>query len=230
LPLSPESVKKFNNTAAWQFFKKTEGLPYGFHNLFTGWIDTASGNYPPPLTSPLAMLVMSFGEVLLPMIVGESLKTFDFLAQTFNHRLGTTNLTLNQVYAEAGKRGLVFDDVAVMPELDSWTFVDDNQVGPSMVCDVFVMRIWKAGGMFGNLTDLIQAGEFTNPDAYTLKIFDSNYQRPAQCVAADPDSQFCQLLGEYRMVLRGYNTAMPFAHMRENCPGLPPLYQRPANC
>lgn len=50
-----------------------------------------------------------------------------------------------------------------MPELDEWIFEDDNGTkGPSMVCDVFVMRMWKAAGIFGNITDQIQAAEFTN--------------------------------------------------------------------
>jgi len=40
LPLSEESRKKFNVTAAVEFFKKVEGLPYGYHNFLFGWIDT----------------------------------------------------------------------------------------------------------------------------------------------------------------------------------------------
>lgn len=36
LPLSPEVEKRFNVTAAINFFNSVEGLPYGFHNQFTG--------------------------------------------------------------------------------------------------------------------------------------------------------------------------------------------------
>ena len=36
LPLSEESRKKFNQTAAEEFFKKVEGLPYGYHNFLFG--------------------------------------------------------------------------------------------------------------------------------------------------------------------------------------------------
>jgi len=85
-------------------------------------------------------------------------------------------------------------------------------------------------GFFGNLTDQIQAGEFTNWDAYSLKIFNGDYVRPQQCVAVDPDSQFCQLLGKYRMSLPDYNTVVPYAHMRERCPSLPPKYIKPVGC
>ncbi len=59
-----------------------------------------------------------------------------------------------------------------------------------MVCDVLVCEVWKAGGLFGNITDSIQCTEFTNFDAYSLNIFDTNYERPMDCVVADPDSQY----------------------------------------
>jgi len=173
------------------------------------------------------MVLASWAEwVLIPE--GE---TFDYLRQTLNYRLGTTGLSINQCYMEAAKKGLTFEDLVTLPEQDAWTFQDANgQNGPSMVCDVFVMRMWKAAGVFGALNDEIQAAEFTNWDAYSLKIFDSNYVRPPQCVAADPDSQFCQLLGEYRMSLPDYNSFAPYAHMREKCPSTPPLYIKPTGC
>jgi len=37
-------------------------------------------------------------------------------------------------------------------------------------------------------------------------------------------------MGTHRMELPGYNTIEPYAHMNENCPSLPPLYERPAGC
>lgn len=43
---------------------------YDKHNLFTGWIDTTEDNYPPPLSSHLAFLIMSFGEYLLQKEMG----------------------------------------------------------------------------------------------------------------------------------------------------------------
>jgi len=230
LPLSPAVAKKFNATAAIEFFNSVEGLPYGFHNLFTGWIDTHHHNFPGNLTAELAILLMPYGDYLLRQYlqVGE---TFDFLSQTINKRLNTNGLDIIDVYMEIQKRGKSIMDVVVMPEQDSWIFEDSNGVkGPSMVCDVLVMRLWKAGGIFGSLTDLIQGTEFTNWDAYSLNIFDGNYKRPQQCVDADPNSQFCQLLGKYRMSLPDYNTVEPYAHMREKCPTVPPKYIKPKGC
>uniref|UniRef100_A0A6B2L2L9 Uncharacterized protein n=1 Tax=Arcella intermedia TaxID=1963864 RepID=A0A6B2L2L9_9EUKA len=230
IPLDPLVASKFNASAAWEFFSTVEGLPYGFHNLFTGWIDTPEDNYPPPLTSQLVQLLAPFAEWLLQKEIGIG-QTYDFLTQGLNYRLGTKGLTLNQAYMEASKRGISFTELVTMPEQDSWTFVDSNGVvGPSMVCDVFVSSMWKVGGIFGDLKDSIQVTEFTDWDAYTLKIFDANYKRPAACVAADPDIPFCQILGKYRMNLPDYNTYTPFPNMRQKCPTLPPNYIKPPNC
>lgn len=157
LPLSPEMAKKFDADAAYKFFLSVKGLPYGFHNLFTGWIDTAEDNYPPPLTSHLAQLLAPFGEWLISTELGVSChyvkthfiqlgETFDFIGQGLNLRLGTKGLSIEDAYMTASKRSISFTQLVTMPELDSWVFTDGNGVsGPSMVCDVFVTRMWKAG-------------------------------------------------------------------------------------
>jgi len=183
------------------------------------------------LTSKLVHLLAPFGEWLTQkeLKLGE---TYDFITEGLNHRLGTKGLTMDATFMEAQKRGISFTQLVTMPEQDSWIFDngDGMRSGPSMVCDVFVTRMWKAGGLFGALTDKFQATEFTDWDAYTLAIFDPNYIRPPQCVAADPDLPFCQLLGKYRMYIPDYNTAIPYAHMRERCPTLPPNYTKPVGC
>lgn len=40
MPLSDEKRAQFNETAAREFFWRTEGLPYGYHNFLYSWIDT----------------------------------------------------------------------------------------------------------------------------------------------------------------------------------------------
>jgi len=174
------------------------------------------------------MLLASYAE----WILAQEGKTYDYLAQTLNKRLGTEGLSINQAYMEASKKGINFTQLLTIPERDEWVFQDaDGISGPSMVCDVFVTRMWKAAGVFSSdLVNQIQATEFTNWDAYSLNIFDSNYVRPKICVEADPNSQFCQLLGKYRMALPDYNSVAPYPHMRENCPSTPPKYIKPVGC
>lgn len=68
-------------------------------------------------------------------------------------------------------------------------------------------------------------------DAYMLKIFENNMTRlPNWCNNRDEKVPFCQILGEYRMELPDYNTLEPYAKMNENCPSLPPNYERPVSC
>ena len=48
-----------------------------------------------------------------------------------------------ECYYEAAKKGISLQELVLMPELDEWTFVNDEgtKPGPSMVCDVFVTRV-----------------------------------------------------------------------------------------
>jgi len=228
LPFSDESIAKFDVQKAIDFFKMTEGLPYGFHNMVFCWLDTIESNFPEPLSAQFLTVALPIALELLKL--GE---TEDIARQALNFRLnnGTQNLTIRDCYTEAGKRGLSFPELYVIPEQDSWMYsFADGRKGPSMVCDVFVTSMWKAGGLFGNLTDLIQATEFTNFDAYSLNFFNSTFVRPQICQDADPQLNYCQLMGKYRMDMVGWNTIQPYPHMREKCPSLPPKYYRPPGC
>lgn len=84
LPLSPESRAIFNETAAYEWFKTVEGLPYGYHNFLFGWIDTPDKSYPPLLDPDLLPVIFSVLEKLLPNVVNI------FYTQALNKRLGTT--------------------------------------------------------------------------------------------------------------------------------------------
>jgi hypothetical protein len=202
LPLSKEARSKFNATNALNFFKKTEGLLYGYQNMIFGQIDTATENLPFPAS-------LELGQILIPLImkkIGQSYYS-DMLTQGLNNRLfGTTkrNLTTWECYAESYKRNMTISEFVTQPELDSWTYdFPNNRTGPSMVCDVFVCKMWVEGGIFGNIT--FNCGEFTNLDIYSLKIFDTTTPRPSECITADPQLEYCQLMGAYRMHLHHYN-------------------------
>lgn len=56
---------------------------------------------------------------------------------------------------------------------------------------MFVCKMWKAGGIFGDAAKDINCGEFTNTDDYKLDIFEKNFTRPEVCVKADPDNPLC---------------------------------------
>ncbi len=223
LPLSRESRANFNATKAWQFYRTVKGLTYGFQNMAFGLLDTAEENLPYPFSLELAAIAT-------PMVVKRlklSLAT-DLLTQALNKRLGTRNLTTWQCFAAAYARNLTLAQLVTMPEQDTWQYdYDGGRTGPAMVCDVFVSRMWKEGGVFGALSDQINTSEFTDLDIYSLAIFDPIPTIPAACRTAEP---YCQVLGAYYIHLHHFNEYVPFAYMRERCPSVPPLYVRPRDC
>lgn len=120
-------------------------------------------------------------------------------------------------------------DVMAMVEQDGWIYSgEEPRDGLSYVCSAYVAAHYKAAGLFDDLE--INATEFTPRDVYVLNVFDLESPRPEQCVTADPDSPFCQLLGNYRMTLPGYSTITPYEHMDEHCPSVGPAYFRPDGC
>ncbi len=168
-----------------------------------------SDNYPYPLTWQLHQLLPAWlGH--LSQAVSDLLWN-----QAFNFRVGTTGLNTADVYAKMMQLGLTWPQMASIPEQDDWwvaltlwliylavrctelscvlcgrmySQTDNNGAtvkGHSSVCDVFVCRVWKSAGLFGD-TDF-QCTEATNWDVYTLNIFEDQVQLPPQCTQTDPE-------------------------------------------
>jgi hypothetical protein len=218
LPLKDEYREKFNGTAALEWFESVEGMPYGYHNFLFSWIDTVADNYPPTLPNELIVIAFELVGELLPSVI-ES-----FFLQAMNHRLETTGLNFKQVVAESEKRGITMLELMAMPELDGWMYSD----GYSYVCSCFVVGVYKAAGIFGDME--INAVEFTPKDVYQLNIFNDTAELPEKCKQADPGLPYCQILGKYRLDLNDYSTIEPYTHMNEHCASLAPDYIRPEGC
>lgn len=62
LPLRPDLSAKFNSTKAKEFFNRTVGLPYGYHNFLFGAVDTEKDNLPPMMPNELVPIVFSVFE------------------------------------------------------------------------------------------------------------------------------------------------------------------------
>lgn len=221
LPLHPDVRKKFNSTAAWQYAHSMSGKPYGYHNMIFSWIDTVADNYPPPLDAHLVTSVMSMWTRMQPAYAA------NMWNEALNKRLGTEELDLYGILSETESRGLTFDQLLSIPEQDDWVYSD----GKSTTCVAFILEMYKEAGVFGPVSNSIQVTEFTIRDAYMLKIFENNQTRlPSWCNIEGNQFPFCQILGEYQMELPEYNTLEPYANMNENCPSLPPTYERPLRC
>ena len=68
--------------------------------------------------------------------------------QPINMRLGTNNISLDQLADEISLRGLTFPDVMAIPEYDNWNYSD----GKSRVCSSFVVDVLNHVGVLGNFT------------------------------------------------------------------------------
>jgi len=219
LPLKSEVAARFDNDAAYKFFKTIEGVPYGYHNFLFGWLDTAKHNYPPVLSPEAFGPLFAMVEKISP----EASNSVFNLAM--NRRLNTTGLSVPQIAVEAEKRGLTIPDLLAMVEVDGWVYPD----GVSYVCSSFVVAMYKAAGLFGNAE--VNAVEFTPKDLYSLDFFSTNPPVPENCKKVDPENPFCQIMGEYRMEFPGLGTVSPYSHMNENCWSEGPDYKRvPEGC
>jgi len=219
IPLKKEIAQKFDADAAYTFFKTIEGPPYGYHNFLFGWLDTPDHSYPPLLApqflAPAFGIVEKISPYAAQSVYGDGL----------NKRLGTVNLTVEEIAIEAAKRNLTMQDLYAIVEVDGWVYPD----GVSYVCSSFVVAMHKAGGLYGDV--YVNAVEFTPKDLYQLDFFDPNPVVPDNCKAVDPVNPLCQIMGKYRMEFPNISTISIYDHMNERCWSEAPLYERiPANC
>jgi hypothetical protein len=132
------------------------------------------------------------------------------------------------MYKEAG----VFGPVSSSIQVTEFT-VSHISESLSLFCNLLFWELYSIENLFSSWSlhmtwahHLLQIR-----DAYMLKIFDDNQTRlPSWCNNVDGRLPFCQILGEYWMELPQYNTVEPYANMNENCPSLPPNYDRPVQC
>jgi len=217
-PLKPKYQALFNESLALDFFHSVEGLPYGFSNFIFGWIDTPSDNYPPPLTEALVAVVFSLVDRIYP--AGANTMYMNGL----NYRLEMLGLPMCDymecVFEALESRNLSFGAIMAIPELDSFVYPD----GKNMVCDVFVLSMLKAGGIFGSLATQMQASEQTPRDCYMMDLWDKSWQRPSVCQV--DKLPYCQLMGDYYFDIPDWSTIPPYKSMNQKCQSLPVEYDR----
>jgi len=220
LPLKEEYRKKLNVKKSIEWYNSIEGTPYGYRNFLFSWIDTPDKNFPNLLDAETVILVFSILEKI-------SKSTVDtILGEALNMRMGTKDKPIHEIAYEAAKKNITIESVLAIVEKEGWQYSD----GVNYVCSCFVIAFYKHGDMFGDLE--IEPNEFTPKDVYQLSIYDRNYKetRPQICKDADPELEYCQVIGKYQVTLPGYSTIDPYSHMNENCPSIAPDFIRPDGC
>ena len=214
---------KFNEKAANDWFFKTEGLPYGYHNFLYGWMDTARDNLPPDMPNEMVPIILSMVENILPKTI------FNFFVEGLNKRLGSDCRDLPCIASEAAVKMMSIQDVMAIPEQDGWIYTGLPNDGMAFVCSAYSAAVYKAAGMFDDYE--VNATEFTPRDVYLMDFFDKEFVRPQICIDADPTLPYCQLIGKYRIdITHEWSTVKPYAHMNEHCPSTGPEYFRPEGC
>jgi len=242
LPLAEKYRSRFDVAKANQFFHDFAGLEYGYQALFSGWIDTERHNYPckPPYDAPAAEKQCLEWEVLeaaVPLVT-KLIPSFDrpFLPTWNLHVTGSaaSALSATELYRIVHNKGQSLASIPAVVESDDHTYpsIYNNGTttpGPAMVCDVFVCRVWKAGGVFQEISDDFSCAEQTNIDVYALDVLEVQPSTSPGC-PRDSGSPLCQLTGTYQLQIPNAATRRMYKHMQETCPTEPPLYARPDNC
>ena len=224
MKLSPEYQVKFDEVTARSFFEQWEGTPYGIQSFIFIFIDTLLYNLPYPCTPDLFTLLATFVERLIPPQI--SLSAYTLLIEGYNHRLNSNCTTLQCVFEIIDPMKIDLLELTTWPESDSYMY--DGH--PSLTCASFVTALYKAAGIFSAIDTEINASEQTPKDLYQMAIWDPNWQLPAGCKKADPALPYCQFIGNYSLVLPGWNSIIPYQNINEACPSLGPLYYRSPAC
>eukprot|EP00997_Jenningsia_sp_PLL12_P007075 NODE_367_length_1841_cov_75.886719_g309_i0.p1 GENE.NODE_367_length_1841_cov_75.886719_g309_i0~~NODE_367_length_1841_cov_75.886719_g309_i0.p1 ORF type:complete len:195 (-),score=44.69 NODE_367_length_1841_cov_75.886719_g309_i0:291-875(-) len=143
LPLSDAAKARFDEKKSNEFFWKTQGHIYGYHNFIWGWIDTAEQNFPPLLAAPLLPILMNVLEQL------DKNQVYVTYGSGLNKRLGTDNLGVEEIIAEAARRNLTLGDLYQMKEVDGWLYHGAGPLdGFNYVCSSYVVGHYIAAGIF----------------------------------------------------------------------------------
>ena len=221
LPLREEYRNKFDNKKAMEWFEnEVEGLNYGYHNFISTWIDTVDKNFPFITTSEIVEFLFSLASKVYPPISDL------IITESLNIRVGTKNLTFQQVIAEAARKGKSLEQLLAEPELEGVIYSD----GLNYVCSCLVVAYWKHGGLFGDID--LSPNEFGPRDIYMLDIFDKKFERPQECIDDNPDLPYCQVMGKLVLQLEDelYSTIKPYDHMNERCSSQGPDFIREEGC
>lgn len=224
MKLAPEYQQLFNEDLAIQWFNQWEGTQYGIQSFIFIFIDTALYNLPFPVTPDLFTTLACFTERIIPENL--DISVYSLLIEGYNHRLNSTCQDLHCVFEIIDPLKIDLIELTSWPEQDSWMY--DNH--PSLTCASFVTALLGNAGVFSSIQDQINASEQSPKDLYQMAIWDTHWDLPVGCKKADPALPYCQFLGDHSLILPGWNSIIPYAHMNEQCPSMSPLFYRAPNC
>ncbi|KAL0208836.1 hypothetical protein P9112_011423 [Eukaryota sp. TZLM1-RC] len=225
MPLSDKARAAFDEQKAWEYFLVAEKhFPYSdFAEAFSGIDSTDPNSWAQPLSPSLLPFIGILADSFLPDMRDA------YLLRGFEKRLNLKDghfKTFAQILEYCHEHDLDIVEIAAIPERDEWMYGGL----PSLHCSSLVFSILKASGMVDALTggkgDMIQATEMTPRDIYHLGIYKTG--RPSVCDV--DDLPYCQILGNFKVELPGFNSVPLYPHMNEKCFINPVSPRTPENC
>ncbi len=228
---------------AWDLVDRLVGNDYGYEVVLMGWLDTIKDNLPCLKDRELSdfCLEAETFELLFAYIQRVSFAAARVFVPAVQQRAGVPfNSTLLQAYYNAHLNGVEPTQIFSITEKDGWLYETTRDGKPvvsySMVCNVFVCNVWKAGGLFNDAD--INCGDSSVNDNYKLKLYQDPELRPDICKEMDPENPLCQITGRYSLrldsepgVLPRYNY-IPVDDIGDfgSCPSMAPDYLAPHGC
>jgi len=237
-----KQVIELDVDSAWEFVDRMYGIDYGWEVVVMGWLDTVRENFPCIKDRNLGDICLEpeHLEMLFSYLQRVSYDAARVFVPAIQQRAGVSfNSTLLQAYHALALQGTEPTEAYIIPEKDGWKYETTRNSVPelseTMICNVFVCNVWKAGGLFNGAD--INCGETSVNDNYRLNIYQDPRDRPQVCFKSDPSNPNCQVLGRYSLrldsepgVLPRYNYVPIVDGMFETCPSQGPDYIAPQNC
>lgn len=217
--LSKENRKKFNETAVWEWLEPRKKFKYGIRAFLPAPIDLAQGTFPKYISNELFILIGTVLNKFIPDLSNLVIGAF------MSARLGRDDLNLDETSILASEMNLKLEDLMAMPELESFKY----KAGEQWICSALVVKLYMIAGV---IKEDINPKEFVPKDIYQMNIFDKNwkYNKPKVCRDADPDDDFCQIHGKYRLHAVNFSRIDVYPRMNERCAMVPPKYLRQDGC
>jgi hypothetical protein len=216
--LKKELRDKMNVPGMWAAYKLIQGIPYGFNNFIFGSQDTLDQNRPDYFDPNF---VVTFAGVLFkwfPSLINR------VLVNGLNMRLGTKGLDVDGIWQEIYEQRVTVPELLAIVEDEDWLYPE----GISLVCSSLLVYLYKAGGLFGDLT--INSPEFTPMDVLVLDFWDLDDQQLIDACKGRAPRGYCQIMGIFDMDLGRIGYVTPYNNMNERCSTMPPHYYRSDDC
>jgi hypothetical protein len=242
-PLDRDLARAFDVDVAWQYIDGMYGIDYGWEVVLTSLLDTTEGNLVCADSAGNMCIRADHWEMAFHLVEKFSADAARVFKPAMMQRAGVDfNLPLIEAYYAAhSQQDIAPRELHNVVEANGWLYNTTRdgvpELSPVAICNVFTCNVWKAGGLFGDLAEDINCGEWRVNDNYRLRFYEADFERPDVCVAADPENPLCQVLGKYALridlepgVGPRYNYADLYANFADHCPSLAPDYINPPGC